>query len=237
MISTCLKHGSRRRIVAVFSYRHDVHLTPALIENIAPLVDGWVSFDDRGSRELFSNELHRRSLLLRTALELGASWALAVDPDERFEAALADHMETLLGNAEADVYSFALREMYSPQHYRVDGIWGAKRQSRLLSLRKGLATPGGHLHTQWSDFVPSPRIVDTDFNIYHLKMMTPERRRARARLYSALDPGRQHQSIGYDYLADDRALELAAIAAGREYHPAHVEDGGLWMSDCETLDH
>ena len=43
----------------------------------------------------------------------------------------------------------------------------------------------------------------SQLNLYHLKMIAPERRRARSALYSALDPLREHQAIGYDYLADD----------------------------------
>ena len=37
------------------------------------------------------------------------------------------------------------------------------------------------------------------------------------------------QQLGYDYLADDAGAEFEAIPHGREYTPAHHEDGGLWM--------
>ena len=77
--------------------------------------------------------------------------------------------------------------------------------------------------------VKGVRLRDTDFNLYHLKMITPERRRARAALYNHLDPERQAQPIGYDYLTDDDGLKLKRIGAGREYHPPHDDDGGLWM--------
>lgn len=70
---------------------------------------------------------------------------------------------------------------------------------------------------------------DADIDLYHLKMITPERRRARAALYNRLDPERRMQPIGYDYLADDEGAVLEQIPPGREYHPPHIEDGGLWM--------
>jgi len=66
-------------------------------------------------------------------------------------------------------------------------------------------------------------------------MIAPERRRARSALYSALDPLREHQSIGYDYLADDDGAVFEDIPAGRGYLPAHVEDNGLWMADPEQV--
>ena len=32
------------RVLALFSFRHDAHLVQDLIENIRPMVDGWVSY-------------------------------------------------------------------------------------------------------------------------------------------------------------------------------------------------
>ena len=51
------------------------------------MVDGWVAFDDRAATDLFSNEPQRRRLLIERASELGASWVLAIDPDEELNAA------------------------------------------------------------------------------------------------------------------------------------------------------
>lgn len=215
--------------MAVFSFRYDAHLVPALVANIEPLVDGWVSYDDRAGEGVFSNEVRRRTMLLHAAREAGAAWALAVDPDERFESALAGEIGRMVQTEDASAYTFALREMYSPEHYRVDGVWGQKRQARLLSLGKGIVAPAGDLHLSWASFIPNPRLRDTNYNLYHLKMITPERRSARAALYKHLDPGGSMQRIGYDYLADDTGAELERIADGRHYHPPHSEDGGLWM--------
>ena len=108
-------------------------------------------------------------------------------------------------------------------------IWGQKRQARLLSLSQGVLTPNGDLHLSWSSFVPAPNLIDTDFNLYHLKMIAPERRKARAALYNLLDPEHRMQRIGYDYLTDETGAQFEPIPAGREFSPAHVEDGGLGM--------
>jgi hypothetical protein len=125
--------------------------------------------------------------------------------------------------------------MYSESAYRVDGVWGSKRQARLLSLSQGVLTPRGDLHLSWSSFVPAGNLIDTDFNLYHLKMIAPERRTARAALYNRLDPERRMQSIGYDYLADEAGARFEPIPAGREFSPAHVEDGGLWMPQLTDI--
>ena len=47
-------------IVAVFSYRFDTALLPALIANITPMVHGFVSYDDRRSDAALSEEPGRR---------------------------------------------------------------------------------------------------------------------------------------------------------------------------------
>lgn len=230
MISVHLRAGRPIRVLGVFSFRYDAHLVPALIANIDPLVDGWISYDDRDATGVFSNEVQRRVALLNAARDAGAAWALAVDPDERFETVLADAMPELLAHTEASAHTFPVREMYGSAHYRVDGVWGTKRQARLLSLREGVITPAGDLHLPWSYFIPNAQLHGTDINLYHLKMITEERRKARAALYNHLDPNRVMQSIGYDYLADVTGAQFEVIAPARGYHPPHDEDGGLWMA-------
>lgn len=235
MISTYLKPNVKPRVLAVFSYRYDAHLVPALLANIEPMVDGWISYDDRKGKGLFSNEIRRRVALLFAARNAGASWALAVDPDERFETRFSKEIPRLIEDPDVSAYTFALREMYTPDHYRVDGVWGQKRQPRLLSLRRGITSPKGDLHLPWSRFIPEPVLRDVDINLYHLKMISPERRKARAALYEHMDPEHRMQSIGYVYLADDQGMKLERILKDREYLPRHVEDGGLWMPELTSL--
>ena len=237
MISAHVKPGRQPHVLAVFSFRYDAHLVPALLANLEPLCDGWLAYDDTRSESIFSDEVRRRSALLSAAREVGARWALAVDPDERFEVGLAAEISRLTAVTDGAIaYTFALREMYRSDCYRVDGVWGGKRQARLLSLSGGVVVPAGNLHLSWASYISSPQLRDTDFNLYHLKMITPERRKARAALYNHLDPKRRMQAIGYDYLADDTGAELERVAAGREYYPPHDEDGGLWMPRVSVAD-
>lgn len=232
MITTTVLSAGAPRLLAVYSFRFDEHLVPAMLTNIEPLVDGWIGFDDRrAADEIISDEVPRRLALLQAAREAGAEWVLAVDPDERFETRLRRIIPSLL-EGEANAYSLALREMYTPTKYRVDGVWGEKRQTRLFRVSEGIVTeqPQGAYHLPWVGFLPELRLQRVDANLYHLKMITAERRRARAALYARLDPDNRMQAIGYDYLADETGLRLERIPFGRGYRPRHVDDSGLWMS-------
>ena len=233
MITAVLPSARTPRILAIYSFRFDAHLVPAMLENVEPLVDGWISYDDReAADEVISDEVSRRLALLDAAREAGAEWVLGVDPDERFETRMRRIIPSLL-DGEANAYSLAFREMYTPTKYRVDGLWGAKRQVRLIRISEGILTehPHGTYHLPWSTFLPEPRIQRADANLYHLKMITAERRRARAALYTGIDPEHRMQTVGYEYLTDDTGLKLERIPFGRGYRPQHIDDGGLWMSE------
>lgn len=228
------------RCIAVFSFRYDAQLVPALIENLRPVVDGWISWDDRNATSSYTGDTDRRKLLIQAAYDAGAQWVLAMDPDERLERSAAAIVPRLIRSPLAAAWSFRLRELYAPDVYRVDGIWGEKRQSRLFRLfdhQFPIAEKGSfetaQLHQPW---VSSRRgLRHSELNLYHLKMITPERRQARSALYSALDPQGRYQKIGYDYLADDSDAVMERIAPGREYLPPHEEDCGLWMAPPDSV--
>jgi hypothetical protein len=230
----------RPRCVAVFSYRYDAQLVPALIENLKPVVDGWVSWDDRAATTSFTGDTERRKLLIQAAYDAGAQWVLAMDPDERLERSAAEIVPRLIRTPFATSWSFRLRELYGSKTYRVDGIWGEKRQTRLFRLfdhQFPIAEKGSfetaELHQPWVSGGMGAR--HAELNLYHLKMITPERRRARSALYNALDPHGRFQKVGYDYLADDAGAVLEQIAAGREYLPTHEDDAGLWMVPPDSV--
>ena len=228
----------RQRVLAVFAFRYDAHLVPDLIANISPLVDGWVSLDDRSNPAAMSTDPARRLPLIEAAHQAGANWILAVDPDERFENDAARRMAELTAIRRQIVWGFNLREMYTPERYRIDGIWGRKMQYRLFPVSDELfrARARGRFshnafHVPWH---PSGyKLKNSGLNLYHLKMIDPNRRRWRRDLYNALDPERKYQKIGYDYLADEDDAQFETIPQGREYRPPHIDDGGLWMA--ETL--
>jgi hypothetical protein len=221
MIETTLLRSRTPRVLGIYSFRFDDHLVPALRANTAPFVDGWISWDDRGAEGPFTDDIRRRYTLLTAALEA----------DERIERRFRLAYRRIL-RSHANVVSFALREMYSPRAYRVDGVWGAKRQPRLLRVRDGLVRPEeapGTLHVPWTSYLRAPRVLESRYNVYHLRMIEPSRRDARAALYSLLDPEARMQAIGYSYLADETGMAVRRIPFGRGYRPGHVEDGGLWM--------
>jgi hypothetical protein len=226
----------RPRIVAVFSFRYDAHLVPDLLDNLAPLVDGWVSWDDRQAATPFSGDTARRQTLIEAAHAAGAQWILAVDPDERFEAATGGRLRQLVRVPGQVCWTFELRELYTPTAYRIDGLWGRKRQKRLFRIfdrQFPIAERGtfdsSPLHDAWAP--PTYRTLHSRLNLYHLKMIEPARRSSRRDLYNALDPDRRYQRIGYDYLANDSGMQLKELPPRRHYLPPHQDDGGLWMAD------
>ncbi|MCC6734933.1 MAG: hypothetical protein IT534_02255 [Bauldia sp.] len=232
MITTELRRRhARPNVVAIFSFRYDAHLVPDLITNIAPVVDGWVAYDDRASTEVFSNEWVRRKALIETAQSLGARWILAIDPDERVERRLANRLPRLTRTDQPTAWLFRLREMYAPDRFRVDGLWRTKQRARLLSLHDDLRFDLPELHAPWQAIYPRYRLRDARQNLYHLKMITPDRRLLRRDLYKALDPDGRYQAVGYDYLADEDGLRLRKVGWRRRYDPPHHDDGGLWMPD------
>lgn len=220
----------RPKLIALFSYRYDAHLVPDLIENIRPIVDGYAAFDDRFAETEFSNETLRRRALIDAARAMRARWVVFIDPDERLERDAGRKIFEMLMMDELVVFGFRLREMFAADAYRVDGQWGEKCVYRLFPLLDGQEFDTRTLHGPHYPLGYLPR--RTDINLYHLKMIAPARRIARRDLYKRLDPERRFQSIGYDYLADDDGAVLERIPPGREYHPTHVDDGGLWMADA-----
>ncbi len=217
------------RVIAIFSYRYDAHLVPALIENIRPFVHGYAAYDDRGGQTALTNEPNRRVVLNTAALGMGADWVLAVDPDERLEKALADQIDGLTQDRQARVlWTFMVREMYTPTAWRADGIWGSKSHMRLYPAHATRLPPTQALHGQWVGFSKDYTERKTGLNLYHLRHIEPMRGQHRRDTYAAADPDRLHHPFGYDYLADTRGCRLETIPADRGFHPAYVEDGGLW---------
>lgn len=222
-------------VIAVFSYRYDAHLVPGLIENIEPIVHGYAAWDDRQATGELSSEPQRRNRLVTQARKMGARWILAVDPDERFESGLARRLPALLQKGESVLWRFSLHEMFTPDSYRIDGVWGRRRRLRLFPVRAISQDLTVGLHGWWIADRTGFTLMDAQTNLYHLRMATPERRRLRRDLYATADPTRQFQPIGYDYLDDERGMVLEKIPAGRDFHPPFVEDHGLWSPDPGNL--
>lgn len=218
----------RGKTIAVFSYRYDAHLVPGLLANLGAAVQGWVAWDDRPSSGALTDEPARRLALVEAARAAGAEWILAVDPDERFERDLALRIGAMTRRDRPPaLWTFQFCELFTPQAWRADGVWGAKRQMRLFPAFAASPSPAA-LHGGWVSDPAGLPLRDSQLRLYHLRMATPERRQHRRETYASADPGRRCQAIGYDYLADETGMALRTIEPQRGFDPPFVEDGGLW---------
>ncbi|MGO9483299.1 MAG: glycosyltransferase [Rhodomicrobium sp.] len=217
------RRRNRPVLLGIFSYRYDAELVPDLLQNIEPAVDGWVAFDDRKAGGLFSSEPQRRKALIERARELGATWVLALDPDERIERGAATRIRALTAERQRVIWELNLREMFTPSAYRVDGVWGAKMQGRLFPVFDGALNSEQPLHGAWCDPAAGYSVLPAGLNLYHLKMLDPAQRLARRDLYNLLDPDRLYQKAGYDYLVDESDAVFEQIPPGRDFFPAHRE--------------
>lgn len=234
-----------RRVLALLPFRDEMRFLPGLFENLAGQVDGIVALDDQsrdGSREFVEaqplvveclavepgaqDELedcvnHRR--LTEAAWEHGADWLLGIDADERLEAGFRARAEAEIDSAEAAGASALwiwLRELWAaPDQMRVDGVWGGKRKPCLFRSDRGHRFDDRRLHSVWASWPPEVEYPQADLRIYHLRMIEAADRAARAERYRRLDPNRDWQEIGYDYLTDDRGIELLPLEPGRGYVP------------------
>lgn len=121
----------------------------------------------------------RKAVLRQAAREMGARWLLCIDPDERLEMATAERIKAMTRVIEPVAWRFALREMYTPTAYRVDGRWKKKSLTCLFPVLDGQMFSDAPLHGRRSPLNPDYKKRDSGLNLYHLKMIAAERRTAR----------------------------------------------------------
>lgn len=213
----------RNRLVALFGIKYEPDwLVEQLKENLRPFVDDFAILDCRDRDELWIHEGDYRVLLREEARKKKADWVLITSPDERLEDGAGDVIRPLIdNNHDRKIYNFKLRELYMPNKYRVDGIWGQKTRGRLFPLLpdnkhayQKIQCPSVPQNEEYEN-------VYLDVNIYHLKHIEPENRELRARVFKQLDPHNEFQGIGYDYLNEDYGAVLEDIPAGRGYKPKY----------------
>jgi len=212
------------KIVAGLSFRYEPKwLVNQCLNNIKNIVDDAVVLDDTKHPYLWRDEAEYRAEVRSLARAAGADYLLIIDPDERFEKE-AHYLirQTVQQDHQREnpyVYSFLYRELWTPTQYRVDGIWGRKRRPKLFQLRDNLKFDSRHI--QASPYPFNTTIKELPLFVYHLKMIEPQNRFERSRIFKELDPDLKYQSFGYSYLHNEDGLQLNSILPGKEYSPKY----------------
>ena len=209
-------------ITAVTAYKYDKDYLDDYKENLKELVDDFViEFDADGSFLL--DEGKNRQMLLHTARQRGADWVVVMDPDERLEKKASQKIKKIISGwrGERIMLEFCYRELYSPNQYRVDDMWGKKNRIFVFPLFQDNIYSDAKLHTVKNPVNEGFHVIKTGLNVYHLKHIKPELRKQRKDLYNRLDPDLKYQSIGYDYLDDETGIRLEKIPFGRTYKPGY----------------
>jgi hypothetical protein len=240
-----LPRPRRQRLVALLACRDESALLPGYLRNVAPHVDGIVALDDGssdGSADLLAHSPHVLEVLrippdrpawdevgnyrrlVKAALATGATWAISLDADERVERRFRARAERVIARGRPfgfSAYAVRLRELWgAPDRFRADGVWGRKAPPRLFALRADHAFDERALHAAKVPLQArrGGRVPLADLEVYHLRMIRPEDRRARRERYERLDPeARWQPREGYAYLTDETGLELRAVDPRRGY--------------------
>jgi glycosyltransferase involved in cell wall biosynthesis len=234
------------RLLALLAARNEREQLPGYLANASAQVDGIVALDDGstdGTAELLAahpavlevvqvplerpdwNQPGNYRRLAAAALRHRPDWLISVDADERLERHFRSRAERVIARGRRlgfDAYRVRIRELWqTPDTYRVDGAWARKAPARLFRARPDQAFDGRALHAHKVP-LQARRIFGrypvADLEVYHLNMLTPERRVARRRRLEEADPEAHWQpEMGYAYLTDERGLRLQVTLPGRDY--------------------
>lgn len=241
------------KIGALLPFHNEISYLPGWFESIGRHVDAVVALDDRStdgsydyvaSRQEISSILRinaadgkswdeplNRQLLVMEGQRLNCDWFVAFDADERVEERFWQVARQIAADAEKrgmHAFQFRLRELWdSVRQYRVDGLWGRKLKAAFFSnLGSKHIFDRAQWHGEWISTNPIHAACSEKLplNLYHLRMVKDTDRIARRDRYNKLDPDKKFQSIGYDYLTDKTAIELAPILSEEMYQgiPEHL---------------
>jgi len=238
-----LGHGGKRRvrILALLAVRNGMEFLPGWFANVAPHMDGIVALDDGSTDgsadflagrpeilELLRNppererwdEMANHRRLVEAAARHGAEWALCLDVDERLERDFRARAERVIRRGRLlgrTAFAVRLRELWGAGDiYRADGIWGRKSPPRLFRLRPDHVFDTAPVHGFKAPLQERPYPL-ADLLVYHLGMLTPDRRERRRARYEASDPERIWQPLGYAYLVDERGLIVERVPPRRAW--------------------
>lgn len=212
------------KLVAMFGWKYEPKwMVDQLIENLSGWVDDFAILDDRKRKdELWRHEGDYRRLLREKAFKMKADWVLITSPDERWEKYAGDRIRPFIdNNKDKVIYQFHLLEMFGPKLFRSDGIWGKKVRNRLYPLLPNQRMCDRPIQCPNVPQNPEYVIKPIDVNIHHLKMIEPENRKMRTRVFMKLDPYKVYQNIGYEYLDDEKDMVLTPISDDRGYLPKY----------------
>lgn len=213
------------------------------VEHLYKYVDKFVIYDDESTDDSVSilkeypkvveiisekqkgkhkwRERHNRETVLKRAKKISeceTPWVLCIDPDERFEIRFLRKMRKLIKKNSNSAINVHFRELWGNIYqYRNDGIWDNKRKTLLFPLSDKMTFDyENEHHIPWI-YRELTNTVFLDYNLYHLKMVKPEDREDRKKLYNKLDPNKKMQPIGYDYLVDTTNISLKKISFKERY--------------------
>ncbi len=193
-----------------------------MIENTRGFIDGYCCFDDSANDQIWiGHEGNVRKKTFEYAREMGADWVLCIDPDERFEVNAGNVIKKIVKKRKYDktVFGFKFRELYgSKTEYRIDGIWGGKTRYCLFPLNEGQLFSNLSIHAHRCPINSEYKMELLDINLYHLKMISRENRILRRDVYKQVDVNNV-QTLGYDYLTDEKDIVLEVIPNDRLFYP------------------
>lgn len=210
------------KLVVVCGWRYEPEWMVEQLKENLKWVDDFVIMDDRKRKELWGHEGNYRLRGREAARKLKADWILITSPDERWEKEAGNVIRPLIDdNKNKIIYEFNLKELFHPMWYRIDAGWGEKSRRRLYPLYDDQIMRYQPIQCPSMPTNEGYEVKHIDVNIYHTKMIEPENRNLRARVFNATDPTSKYQGVGYDYLDDEKEALVQRIPEGREYYPKY----------------
>ncbi len=245
LISFLTSKKHKPTIFLIVQFYNEIERMPDFFANVLPHVDGIIGLNDGssdGSSEYFSaqpkvltvihnpirnphrwDEPNNRRALIQATHQYQPDWLLALDMDERVEVNFRQKVERSVRIADflgTPKIAFDLLELWDSEYiYRVDGIWGKKRRTRLFRWTPDHQIAEVALHGPWTSVFHhfKKKSYQSRLRIYHLGTLTEADRIKRIAKYKRLDPTNQYQSIGYDYLNNKQGLRIKHIERERHF--------------------
>ena len=105
-------------IVAAYAFRYEPDwLIEELRENLS-WVDGFAALDTRGHKDVWVPRKERVEGMQALGREMGATWMLHLDPDERLQDGAEETLRKLSRGSHPR-YSLKMCELWTPDKYRV----------------------------------------------------------------------------------------------------------------------